>query len=277
VTAAPVRVSPSWLQLREPADAAARSAELVEKARAALPDTAQVIHDLGSGTGAMARWLAPRLGGPQHWVLHDWDSDLLGLAQESLPAVGDGSPVSVELRPGDITQLGPPDLVDGSLITASALLDLLTGPELERLAAACLGCHRPVLLTLSVTGRVEFSPPDPLDQRVAAAFNAHQRRVSRAGHRLLGPDAPARAAGLFTAGGATVHVRPSPWRLDEADPALLEAWFTGWLAAAVEQEPRLERVADRYAARRLADAEAGRLGVTVHHADLLALPSSRLG
>ena len=27
-----------------------------------------VIHDLGGGSGAMGRWLAPRLPGPQHWV-----------------------------------------------------------------------------------------------------------------------------------------------------------------------------------------------------------------
>ena len=30
-----------------------------------------VVHDLGSGTGSMMRWLAPLLPGPQTWVLHD--------------------------------------------------------------------------------------------------------------------------------------------------------------------------------------------------------------
>ena len=46
--------------------------------RARLPgDRPLVVHDLGSGTGSMARWLAPRLPGPQHWVLHDRDADLL--------------------------------------------------------------------------------------------------------------------------------------------------------------------------------------------------------
>ena len=39
-----------------------------------------MIHDLGSGTGSMSRWLAPRLPGPQHWVLHDRDADLLARA-----------------------------------------------------------------------------------------------------------------------------------------------------------------------------------------------------
>ncbi|HZP16183.1 MAG TPA: hypothetical protein VFA96_10195, partial [Nocardioides sp.] len=70
------RVSRRWLALREPADAAARAADLVEHLarRASKP---WVIHDLGCGTGAMGRWLAPLLPGPQHWVGHDRDADLL--------------------------------------------------------------------------------------------------------------------------------------------------------------------------------------------------------
>ena len=47
-----------------------------------------VIHDLGCGTGSMGRWLAPRLPGPQHWVLHDRDADLLDARRRSTsPAV----------------------------------------------------------------------------------------------------------------------------------------------------------------------------------------------
>ena len=127
-----------------------------------------------------------------------------------------------------------------------------------------------------MTGRVELAPADPLDEPVAAAFNAHQRRRARDG-RLVGPDAVSRATDLFTDAGATVSVRPSPWRLGDGDSALVAAWFTGWLAAAVEQQPRLEGVAHAYAARRLADSAAGRLRVTVQHADLVALPGSGPG
>src|SRR5207249_1472200 len=62
------RVSAAWLGLREPADAAARAAELVEPVRRRLAVTPRaVVHDLGSGTGSMGRWLAPRLPGPQRW------------------------------------------------------------------------------------------------------------------------------------------------------------------------------------------------------------------
>ncbi len=78
---AEVRVSPDWLRLRQPADAAARSRALVRRIRHRLPDRAPtVVHDLGCGSGSMGRWLAPLLPGPQHWVLHDRDADLLDLA-----------------------------------------------------------------------------------------------------------------------------------------------------------------------------------------------------
>ena len=65
MSAQAVRVSPEWLALREPADAAARSAELAERLARHLPAAGRlVIHDLGGGSGAMGRWLAPRLPGP---------------------------------------------------------------------------------------------------------------------------------------------------------------------------------------------------------------------
>jgi 16S rRNA G1207 methylase RsmC len=83
--AAQTRVSGEWLDLREPVDAAARDSGLTEHLRRHLPPTDQVIHDLGSGTGAMGRWLAPLLPGPQRWVLHDRDRDLLDVAAAGPP------------------------------------------------------------------------------------------------------------------------------------------------------------------------------------------------
>ena len=70
------------------------------------PTGRQVIHDLGCGTGAMGRWLAPRLPGPQHWVVHDRDAELLAVAAEDLPGeAADGAAVTVETRQSDITRL----------------------------------------------------------------------------------------------------------------------------------------------------------------------------
>ncbi len=192
------RVSGAWLDLREPADAAARDPELVQHLRRHLPSTdCLVIHDLGCGTGSMGRWLAPLLPGPQHWILHDRDEGLLDVAAADLPGpAADGAPVSVETRASDVTQLRPGDLADASLVTASALLDLLTRDELDGLVDVCTNAGCPVLLSLSVVGRVDLVPADPLDSRVAAAFDAHQRRMTERG-RLLGPDAAAAAVEGF--------------------------------------------------------------------------------
>ena len=176
-----VRVSREWLALREPADAAARAPDLVERLTRHLPATGRrVIHDLGCGSGAMGRWLAPRLPGPQHWVLHDRDADLLRIAAAEPPGpAADGATVTVETRQSDITRLRPGDLADATLVTASALLDMLTEDELAGLVRVCAGAGCPILVTLSVVGRVELTPAEPLDRRVAAAFDAHQRRTTQ--------------------------------------------------------------------------------------------------
>ena len=269
-----IRVSREWLSLREPVDAAARACDLAEQLGRRIPAAGRwVIHDLGCGTGAMGRWLAPLLPGPQHWILHDRDADLLEVAAADLPgSAADGATVTVEATQSDIVRLDPGDLADASLITASALLDLLTAEELSTLLTVCAGAGCPILLTLSVVGRVELTPADPLDDPVAAAFNAHQRRPTERG-RLLGPDAVAVAVELFSRLRAEVLVLPSPWQLGAAEAALAAEWITGWVGAASEQQPDLASEADVYAHRRLAQARAGQLEVTVHHADLLALPS----
>lgn len=268
-----IRVSDRWLALREPADAAARARDLVEELVRSLPVSGRrVIHDLGCGTGAMGRWLAPLLPGSQRWVAHDRDPELLELAAADLPGpAADGAAVSVETRRTDITRLHPGELADATLITASALLDMLTEDELVGLVGVCAGAGCPALLTLTVVGRVELTPGDPLDHRVAAAFDAHQRRT-RKGGRLLGPEAAVAARDEFSRLGARVLVRPSPWRLGAPEADLAAEWFTGWVAAACEQQAELAAETGAYRRRRLAEARAGRLTVTVEHADLLVLP-----
>ncbi|WP_341715598.1 class I SAM-dependent methyltransferase [Micromonospora sp. FIMYZ51] len=262
-----------WLAVREPADVAARSAELVETVRATLTgDGPFVVHDLGAGTGSLGRWLAPLLPGPQQWTLYDQDPDLLTRAAAARPAsAADGTPVTVRTRQVDLTRLTAADFDGAHLVTASALLDMLTAEELEHLVAVCVEAGCPALFLISVTGTVRLTPTDPLDDEVAAAFNAHQRRT-RDGRRLLGPDAPAACVAAFARHGGTVRTRPSPWRLGPEQADLAVQWFTGWLDAAREQRPELTDRTREYARRRLREAESGRLGVLVDHADLLAMP-----
>ena len=271
--------APDWLALREGADAAARAPELVELVRGHLaatvrPGAAAVIRDLGCGTGSMGRWLAPRLPGPQAWILHDRDPGLLAAAAAGMPGVGgDGAPVSARTQEGDVTGLRASDLSGTVLVTASAVLDLLTAEEVDGLAAACAGAGAAALLTLSVTGHVELAPSDPLDAAFGAAFDAHQRRRTDR-RRLLGPDAGAAVVDAFTRRGAVVESRPSPWRLGAGAAELAEEWLRAWVAAACAQQPDLERHAGAYLDRRLDACRAGRLRVVVGHVDVLALPGA---
>jgi hypothetical protein len=270
------RVSRQWLALRESADAAARARDLVGHLQRRLPAAGRaVIHDLGCGTGAMGRWLAPRLPGPQHWVVHDTDVDLLEVAASDLPGpAADGAAVTLEARHSDVTRLRPGDLAGATLITASALLDLLTEDESDRLVTVCAGAGCPVLMTLTVVGGVTLAPPDPLDGRVAAAFHAHQRRTTERG-RLLGPDAVALAVEQWRRAGAEVLVAASPWRLGAPEAELAGAWVAGWVGAACEQQLELAVETAAYRRHRLFQASAGQLAVGVDHADLLALPRER--
>jgi hypothetical protein len=270
--------APEWLALREGADAAARAPELAERVRARLaaasrPGAPVVIQDLGCGTGSMGRWLAVRLPGPQVWILHDRDPGLLASAAASMPRTSaDGAPVSARTQEGDLTELRSSDLSGTALVTGSAILDLLTATEVDRLAATCIEAGVAALLTLSVTGRVDLAPPDPLDAAFADAFNAHQRRREH-DRRLLGPDAVAVAVDAFARRGAVVESRPSPWRLGADRAELAEEWLRAWIAAACAQQPDLGRCAGAYLARKLDACRAGELRVEVGHADVLALPS----
>jgi SAM-dependent methyltransferase len=248
--------SESWLGLREPADAAARAADLV----GLLPEPVRVIRDLGCGTGSLGRWLAPLLPGPQHWVMADRDPVLLDHARANMPFPG----VTVETVVTDVTELTAADLAGTDLVTCSALLDLLTEEEVGDLAAACAESRTPALFTLSVAGEVTFDPAEPEDGLVEAAFNEHQRRVT-GGRRQLGPDAPAVSAAAFEKAGATVVTRQSPWRLGPEQARLTAEWLRGWVGAAAEQRPDLRL--DDYLARRTKESPQ----VVVGHVDLLAI------
>ena len=265
MVAEPVRAGAAWLALREPADAAARSTELVDVLLSLLPRRELVVHDLGCGSGAMTRWLAPRLSRPQRWFLHDRDAELLDRV--------DPAGWAVETQLGDVTRLDPAALAGADLVTASALLDMLTAEELERLVDLCATVGCPVLIALTVVGRVELHPAERLDREVMAAFNDHQRRQTSRG-RLLGPDAVGEAVQVFATRGYDVVVRPSPWRLGAEDAELVQEWLSGWVAAAAERRPGTTAVLERYARRRHAAVIDRSLSVTVHHVDFLAVPAA---
>ena len=217
----------------------------------------------------MGRWLSPLLPNPQHWIMQDREPDLLAHVYMGVTST---APVTVETRLGDLGDVTAADLAGTSLVTASALLDILTVGEVDRLAAACVEARVPALFTLSVLGDVELSPAEPLDAEIGAAFDAHQRRVQD-GRRLLGPDAPAAIIESFEKRGATVQVVRSPWQLGGNNAGLTAEWLRGWVGAAIEQRPELSAEAAGYLRQRLDEVEAGRLTGTVGHVDVLGVPA----
>ena len=156
----PPVAEPDWLDLREPADRRARSTALARELAAALRPGPVRILDVGCGSGATTRWLAPLLPGPQEWLLLDRDPALLALVPDRTADVRDrdGAPAACSTRRAEITALTARDLATASAVTASALVDVLTADEVDGLAATCAAARVPALLTLTVTGRVEVDP-----------------------------------------------------------------------------------------------------------------------
>lgn len=248
-TTASTHFSADWLHLREPFDAAARDAAAPGLAlesrlarwrhRAGLQEHEPLrIIDLGCGTGANLRWLAPRLGGAQQWLVVDHDAALLRRWPVCLAAASLAGGVSVEpggaaggsrrLRfrgPGFSAEIVRRrlDLVSGletlpwhaaHLITGSALIDLPGVAWLERLVAATADAGAALLMALSVDGRHRWAPADPDDACIADLFAAHQRRDKGFGGAALGPaGAPALAQALRQRGYRVFSAR-SDWIVD---------------------------------------------------------------
>jgi SAM-dependent methyltransferase len=271
-------IEAGWLALREPADTRARDAVAAELLpplldrldrldrterpdRSGEPAAGLRVVDLGAGTGANLRWLAPRLPHPdrQQWMLVDHDPGLLARG-----------PVQATAVRADVADLARvlADLGGADLVTAAALLDLLDPRQVTAIVDAVIQARVPALFSLSVSGEVGLDPADPQDGPLADAFDAHQRRDGR-----LGPDAGAFAARLFTDRGWSVHQARTPWRVDsDRDAQLVGAWLDGRAGAAVEHRPELAPAAAEWLARRRSTAGSGRLEAVVGHLDVLALP-----
>ena len=266
------QVSPDWLLLRAAMDDRSRSAELTREAATLLRPGRQVIHDLGSGSGAMMRWLAPQLPGPQRWVLHDADAAILDQRDPEAVLDSSGRPTIARDSVEQLDELDASALADATMVVASALLDVITFGEARRIVDACIALHVPALFSLTVVGRVEFDPGNDLDDQFGRAFNEHQRRDAD-GRRLLGPDAAGVVGNMFADADWNVRTANTPWMLSPADGELVSEWLDGWLDAAVEQRPGLRDFADEFRIERRSQLADGALRVTVDHEDVLAWPA----
>jgi SAM-dependent methyltransferase len=280
--------SAGWLALREPVDAVSRDPALTARLLAWRRRYALSVLDLGSGTGGNFRFLAPLLGGEQHWRLVDRDPALLAqgekairqwAAERGMTAVSDDRDLVLANATGrcrverlcldlvgDWERLNFPDV---DLVTASALIDLASSDWLERLARRCWEWRAAIYIVLSYDGAIAWEPAMEGDEGARERVNRHQRTDKGFGP-ALGPEAAPALATLLEGLDYRVALRPSPWRLGSEQAELQAALLAGWVEAARQLDPesgdRLEGwSADR---RRLIERRESRL--RVGHWDLFA-------
>ena len=260
-----------WLALREPADAGARALSVTCVAVDALPTGIVRAVDLATGTGANVRYLAPHLPPAQDWLLVDDDERLLSelpahMSRSALPREA-----RIECRRVDLSNLESTDIVEGrALVTASALLDLVSESWVAALASRCRRARAVVLLALTYNGRISFAPPEPADDIVRLLVNRHQHTDKGFGP-ALGPDATARAEEHFIGLGYDVTRAPSDWVLTINERALQQQLLDGWAAAATAIEGSEAPRIIEWHARRQDHVAAGRSHIVVGHDDLVAV------
>ena len=262
--------SAAWLEMREPYDRRARAASVIDAAVAALAGRASVmIADLACGTGSTFRALMPRIKSRQNWRLVDNDLSLLVRTPQSSPPNVNVAAMPIDLSL-DLTAAldGPVDLV-----TATALLDLVSEEWLQRLVVEIAARRLPVYAALSYDGHVEMTPADSADKKIIAAVNAHQRTDKGFGP-ALGPTAAAAAFERFERVGYSVLQGQSDWGFAPHDREIQLELLSGWAAAArdIDDVPLPDVIG--WLKRRRDLVVAGRSSIRVGHTDLFARPTS---
>ena len=273
-----------WLSLREPVDHRSRAESLLPHIEAAsnAHRWSQVL-DLGSGTGSNLRYLAPRLPGHQDWTLVDHDPVLLNnpVQDNLLDQVR-----SIRRVQGDLNTHVLPEIDQADLVTASALLDLVSEDWLKRLVRACQRTGCDAYFALNYDGDIrwfsegnhncDLTPDDvPDDELIRTAVNAHQRGDKGFGP-ALGPTAGIIADRLFKAAGYRTWLSPSPWWLGPQDHQLVDRLINGWKEASLEVDydpVHTDRI-KAWVEHRRQTVNNGSFTLRVGHQDLVAvLPS----
>jgi hypothetical protein len=295
--------SADWLSLREPFDAAARqsaAAALTVSERLAAwrhqtPDERLTVIDLGCGQGANLRALAPSLGGAQSWRLLDHDPALLAAIPQTLAQwarsqgfrferEGDTTPAQalriagpdfhahIELERIDLAQdLASLDFGVKPLVTACALLDLVSAPWLQMLIRKGQAAHAALMFSLVVDGRISWNPVDPQDALVQALFSQHQRRDKGFGP-AMGAQAVASALQQLASAGYTTQQANTDWQIEGGlSPAMQLAMVQGLAAAALAQDASGKEAVLAWQARRSGGISSSRL--RVGHVDIVATPA----
>lgn len=281
--------SAGWLALREPADAAARSRRLTRRVASNLPRGVAIsMVDLGAGTGANVRSLLEHLPFQQRWLLVDHDGALLEHALVRLSAWALERGLEVDAVDAELLMRGPsldcrvatcradlsagvPDeIVAGrSLVTASALLDLVSASWLRSLAESCRRHGSAALFALSYDGRIRCMPQDPADETIVTLLNRHQRQDKGFGV-AVGPSASGTAVECFKTAGYQVQRERSDWTLGAPFAELQQRLISVWADAALDIAPTESDLIGDWRGRRLAHVTRGQSALFVGHQDVAA-------
>ncbi|WP_176086106.1 class I SAM-dependent methyltransferase [Martelella sp. HB161492] len=258
-----------WLDLREAADRTARDRDLIAMLAghiASLPDPGVV--DLGCGTGATYRALAPALPDGARWLMVDNDPALLAVARRRLAGVA----AAGRFLQHDLADPDDLPLTGDGIVTASALFDLCSDEFCSRIAAHITRTGSTLYATLTYNGAVHWSMAHPLDCRIVEGFNRHQRGDKGFGP-ALGPDATMALALALSRRGRTVFLRKSPWELDASMVALQRSFLEGFRQPLLEIGAIEADALEAWLSFRLAMIEKPGSVCHVGHFDLLSLPA----
>ncbi len=286
------RVSADWLALREGFDIEARNEHLTRQLVSFAVEQAEPLSvlDLGSGTGANFRYLAPRLPCDQSWMLVDVDPFLLQCVAGETQRWARTQGWTVE-REGDATlfhkgrrcwtvvrhrldlmhEVDRIDFRRFRLVTASALADLIGPAWFDDLARRCYDANAAVAVALTYNGRRVWAPRDPDDQVIVEWFNRHQQRDAGFGP-AMGPQAGAYMARRFRNLGYRVLSGRSDWCIGPEHIAMHRALIEDAARPCYELVPQESGRIEAWAERRRRLVEEGACQLTVGHVDLLALP-----
>ena len=258
--------SASWLTLREPADARARSERVTRAVADALPRE-RVIRalDLAAGTGSNVRYLTPFLRAPYDWLLADHDPALLAVARDRLGPGTSTRVVDLSNADGQRTLFAGRDL-----ITASALLDLVSEAWLGAILTHCRQVDAHVLFALNYDGRTVCEPADRDDEAVRGLVGQHQRTDKGFGPALGPAASDVLARALANLGYAVVRER-SDWILGADEGPLQQGLIDGWADAAIDLAPGERSRLRAWQARRTAHVAVGRSRIVVGHEDVAGI------
>jgi hypothetical protein len=279
--------SVEWLRLREPVDRMARALTLPPEIAAC-----RTVVDLGAGTGANLRYIAPQLGGKQDWTLVEQDPVLVDAIPESLREWADTRQATV-VRSGDdlsiqsaafncrvrveqidlSTGLNRLAIPKGALVTASALLDLVSEHWLRQLIKRCADAASPVWFALTYDGQMQCDPGEPEDEIVRSLFNEHQQTDKGFGP-ALGPAASGLTRQILTANGYHTLSARSDWRLTPELRSIQHNMVQGWCDALRTHTQQTPLELDGWSERRRVHIEAGLSTLIIGHCDLVGWPTS---